>query len=193
MFTFKSSLLFYVIFIYKPKMSNIFNNSDNFYSRGLDRRSDDDINLLQELCEESEDFFVTITDNPPAKDEAKNYLEALPPDKSYDDKFALGVFDKDDNRLIGFLDIIKDYRENSRWCLATLIISPRYRGKGIGSRVLSNLENFVIRQGGNTIILVVQEQNKKGYNFWQLKGFKKYDERLQDDNECKEFLMKKEL
>lgn len=67
------------------------------------------------------------------------------------DRLNLVALDKDD-RVLGFIGGIRQYNGNV-WELHPLVVSPRHQRKGVGTKLVDALENFVRDQGGLTLYL----------------------------------------
>ena len=126
---------------------------------------------LQDLHEQCSDFIRLATGYPPQLTEALDLLKALPAGKSLEDKFVLG-FTQNHGALVRVLEVVRDYPDLSTWYIGLLMFAPQVRGQGLGRRVYETLEQWVSRQGGQSLRLVVQAQNVKGLTFWRRVGFK---------------------
>lgn len=94
-------------------------------------------------------------------------LNACPPSKDINkDKFVLGLYEE--HTLIGLLDIIRDYPQAGVWTIGYLLIHPKYRSQGLGSKFIKDLETSL-----NVVKLrcIVQEQNVRALDFWKSNGF----------------------
>lgn len=149
--------------------SNEFNIKRNTYLiRGL---SIDDEQKIQNLCERCLDYFELVEGTHPEESEGRNILYDLPPNKSLEDKFVFGVFDKT-YRLVAVVDIIKDYKAISEWIIGLMLIDPMERGLGIGRKVYDIIQEWISRCGGKSIRIGVVEDNINGHNFWFSLGFR---------------------
>lgn len=99
----------------------------------------------------------------------------LPPNKSYGDKFVLGVFTFD-NKLVGIVDIVRDFPAAYEWMLGLMIIDPDERCKGIGKIVHKALSQWAINLGAKSFRIGVIQENYKGIKFWSSLGYKKIKE-----------------
>lgn len=79
--------------------------SKRFYVRKLDRN---DVEMIYDMSCENNIFYRY---HPPfvTKESILEDMEALPPGKSYDDKFYVGFFENEN--LIAIMDLILDYPE----------------------------------------------------------------------------------
>ena len=77
--------------------------SKNFFVRRLDL---DDVDMIYDISCKNEIFYKY---HPPfvTKQSITEDMEALPPNKSYDDKYYIGFFEN--NTLVAIMDLILDY------------------------------------------------------------------------------------
>lgn len=106
---------------------------------------------------------------PPQAGDGSSFLIDLPPGKTQVDKFAF-ILEKND-RIIGLLDIVRDYPANNIWWIGLFLIHPQFRGKGLGKQVVQMLCRSLQKYGAYEIRLGVLEENTSGYRFWQNSGF----------------------
>ena len=75
----------------------------------------------------------------------RELLTDLPPGKTLGDKFGMGVFDGAD-RLVGAIDVIRDYPEPREWYLGLLVLEPGQRNQGLGTKLLDALIHWLLRR-----------------------------------------------
>lgn len=93
--------------------------------------SKQDNHVVEELCNKCSDYYILSGGALPSKDSVSALFTGLPPNKNLEDKFLLGVYKS--NRLIGIIDIIRDYPTISEWLIGLLLLEPEERGKGLGT------------------------------------------------------------
>jgi RimJ/RimL family protein N-acetyltransferase len=142
---------------------------------------------LQTLCERCADYSEMIEGKPPDSAAAQNLFYALPDGKEYDDKFLIGIFNSD--KLIGVLDVIRDYPDKDIWFIGLLMLEPAQRSKSIGTKIMKSLENWVSGLGARQLRLSVAEENTKALNFWRRVGFQETGVKLQKKFGNKEHTM----
>ena len=74
----------------------------------------------------------------------------------------------DGRTLIGLVDILRDYPEKEIWTIGYLLIHPKYRSHGLGSKFIKNLEKTI---SPCKLRCVVQKQNVRALDFWKSSGF----------------------
>jgi RimJ/RimL family protein N-acetyltransferase len=142
---------------------------------------------LQALCEGCADYSEMIEGAPPASSAAQNLFYALPDGKDYADKFLVGVLDSD--KLIGVIDVIRDYPKKNIWFIGLLMLEPDQRGRSIGTRIMKSLEDWAFSLGARELRLSVAEENKRALNFWRRNPFKETGVKLQKKFGNKEHTM----
>ncbi|MCS5420648.1 MULTISPECIES: GNAT family N-acetyltransferase [Psychrilyobacter] len=130
----------------------------------------DDMGSVDQLCNECEDYFLMVNGTVHTKEDAEEILTALPPEKEFKDKFALGVLYKEE--LIGVIDLIKDYPVIDQWIIGLFLLKKKDRNKGIGKQVHSALIEMVLKDSGKSLIVGVVKENIKGFKFWENLGYK---------------------
>jgi ribosomal protein S18 acetylase RimI-like enzyme len=129
-----------------------------------------DVPLLQELYERCSDFQELTEGMPRVPGAAEHLLTALPPGKSPADKHVLGLHSPQ-GELLGVLDLIRDYPDAGEWWVGLLMLDPRARGGGVGTRLLRATERVIAAAGGASIYLCVLEHNTAAERFWRRMGF----------------------
>ena len=129
---------------------------------------------LQPLLEACEDYFLLITGEAAGPQEAESELASLPPGKTLDEKFFIGL-QKSDGSLVGALDLVKDYPEPGIWYLGLLLLHPAERAKGLGASLHAQLCESLREHGGRAIRLGVLEQNEKALRFWDRMGYREVE------------------
>jgi GNAT superfamily N-acetyltransferase len=129
-----------------------------------------DLPALQSLMEQCADYVELVSGSPPSSNEAEMLVASLPPGKTLDDKYILGIFNLE-GELTGILDAVKDYPGERDWWVGLQLLSPDSRGKGTGRQLYQAFENWALAQGARQIQLGVLEANPQAYVFWERLGF----------------------
>lgn len=82
-------------------------------------------------------------------------------------KFVL-VAENDKTEIVGFLIAYK-YRDKAY--INTIAVSEKHRDKGIGSLLLKNIEDELLRRGVWLVTLSVKSDNKKALDFYLRRGY----------------------
>ncbi|MFB0921548.1 MAG: GNAT family N-acetyltransferase [Oscillospiraceae bacterium] len=127
------------------------------------------------LCARCGDYYQLHCGVLPAEREVDEIFLDLPDGKGYEDKFVLGVSSAQ-NKLVGVIDIIRDYPIQGEWMLGLMLLDPAKRGNGLGKAVHSALVEWAKRLGATSFRIGVIEENKNGQAFWAAMGYRKLKE-----------------
>lgn len=130
--------------------------------------------IVEKLCEKCSDYYLLHDGILPSKKEIDKIFTTLPPNKSYEDKFVLGIYKFD--KLVGIVDIIKDFPDVGEWMLGLILINPEERGNGLGKIVHKALSEWAIGLGATSFRIGVIEDNYNGIKFWSSLGYTKIKE-----------------
>lgn len=149
---------------------------------------------LQRLCEDCSDYYIMMSDKPPASTEGKDLFHDMPPNVDAKNKLLIGIYNQS-NRMVGFIDMIKDFPEKETWFIGQMMIIPNLRNQGLGRETLNAYQSWAKDNGVKTIGLSVIEKNENAFRFWSTMGFKIVDEKYTSigDKKMKICVMKKEL
>lgn len=140
--------------------------SKKFYVRKLDRN---DVEMIYEMSCENHIFYQY---HPPfvTKESILRDMEALPPEKNYDDKFYVGFFEKES--LVAIMDLILDFPAEKIAFIGLFMTNIQYQNKGIGSEIISEIVTQLKLLGYKKIRLGVDKGNMQSYSFWSKNNFK---------------------
>ena len=96
-------------------------------------------------------------------------MEALPPNKSYDDKYYIGFFE--DNTLVANMDLILGYPTEEIAFIGLLMTNVLYQNKGVGSQIVRDVCTYLKRLGYKKVRIGVDKGNPQSNSFWNKNGF----------------------
>lgn len=135
------------------------------------RLQEEDAPLIRELGERCLEYLELHYGSPPDPGQmVRELLTDLPPGKTPGDKFGMGVFDGT-GRLVGAIDVVRDYPEPREWYLGLLVLEPGQRNQGRGGELMGALTQWLLRQDAAYLRLAVSEHNTAGQRFWRREGF----------------------
>lgn len=139
--------------------------SKTFYVRKLDK---DDIELIYDLSCKNHIYYQY---HPPfvTRESILDDMKALPPGKSYDDKYYIGFFENDS--LVAIMDLILDYPTKGIAFIGLFMTNIQYQHKGIGSNIISEIAMSLKSLGYRKIRLGVDKGNPQSYSFWSKNNF----------------------
>ena len=139
--------------------------SKTFYVRKLDK---DDIEMIYDLSYKNHIYYQY---HPPfvTRESILDDIKALPPGKSYDDKYYIGFFENDS--LVAIMDLILDYPTKGIAFIGLFMTNIQYQHKGIGSNIISEITMSLKSLGYRKIRLGVDKGNPQSYSFWSKNNF----------------------
>jgi len=135
------------------------------------RLSLEDIGAVQALCEKCLDFMLLVDGRAADPNSIEEDFQYVPAGKSLDDKFVFGIVNQQ-NELVGMLDTLSGYPDETTWWIGLLLFTPEVRSQGLGKKVTEGFAEHVRANGGQAIMLGVVEENGRAYQFWERMGFK---------------------
>ena len=126
--------------------------------------------LLQRLYDQCTDFALVVEGEPFCSTAAHAEFRSIPDGKSLGDKLMFGFINLQ-GEIVGLLEAVRNYPDETTWWLGLLMLAPQLRGHGVGREVLRGFSEYVRLHGGKTIMLGVVEDNRRAYRFWQNMGF----------------------
>ncbi len=136
----------------------------------ITRLSQQDIEALQGLYEACNDFNLLVDGLPCERDAAEKTFQDLPPGNSIDDKFLWGLF-RQKHELVGVLDVVRGYPDETTWWIGLLLLAPQIRSHHLGEKVVKGFTDYVKKKGGSAVMLGVVEENAQAFRFWSKMGF----------------------
>ena len=139
--------------------------SKTFYVRKLDK---DDIELIYDLSCKNHIYYQY---HPPfvTRESILDDMKALPPGKSYNDKYYIGFYENDS--LVAIMDLILDYPTKGIAFIGLFMTNIQYQHKGIGSNIISEITMSLKSLGYRKIRLGVDKGNPQSYSFWSKNNF----------------------
>ncbi len=130
----------------------------------------EDIGAIQVLFEKSLDYMLLVDGHAADPNAVAEEFQSVPPGKLYEDKFVFGIADRQGD-LVGVLDTVRCYPDETTWWIDTLLLVPEARSQGLGQMVVRAFAEYVRANGGQAIMLGVVEENQRAFQFWRKRGF----------------------
>lgn len=96
-------------------------------------------------------------------------MEALPPNKGYEDKHYIGFFQK--NTLVAVMDLIEHYPQHGTALLGFFAMNASWQGQGIGTAIISDSLAYLEQLGFRKVRLGIDKGNPQSKAFWLKNGF----------------------
>jgi RimJ/RimL family protein N-acetyltransferase len=120
--------------------------------------------------------YYRITTGAPARGAlAQSVFTALPPDKTYDDKFVWGLYAND--AMIGCADVIRAYPTQDTAVIGLLLLAEAWQRKGLGRALAMLVEQAIATWPEiTTLRLGVVRRNVGALTFWRKLGYRETGE-----------------
>ena len=121
---------------------------------------------LQCVLEAAPGYFETVIGSPPGAAEAQSTFTALPPGKSYADKFVWGLYSAE--AMIGCADVIRGYPVREKAVVGLLLLAEPWQRRGLGRAFAALLEQVIADWPEiTTLRLGVVGANTRALAFWR--------------------------
>ena len=107
-------------------------------------------------------------------------MEALPPNKGYDDKHYVGFFCND--VLIAVMDLIEHYPQEGTALLGFFAMNSTLQGQGIGTAIISESIAYLVQLGFRKVRLGIDKGNPQSKAFWLKNSFAFTGEAYESDS-----------
>lgn len=123
-----------------------------------------DVDIVYDMSCKNEIYYKY---HPPfvTKESIAEDIKALPPDKSYDDKYYVGFFDGDS--LVANMDLILGYPTDEIVFIGLFMTNIRYQNRGVGSDILRGVCNCLKLSGFKKVRIGVDKENSQSNSFWK--------------------------
>lgn len=96
-------------------------------------------------------------------------IKALPPGKSYSDKYFIGFFNEE--KLYAVMDLIENYPSGGTAFIGFFAVDASLSGRGIGTKIIAGCLKTFFEQGFKKARLAVDYGNCQSKAFWTKNGF----------------------
>lgn len=106
-------------------------------------------------------------------------MEALPPNKGYEDKHYVGFFQND--ILVAVMDLIGHYPQQGTALLGFFAMNANLQGQGNGTAIISDSVTYLAQVGFEKVRLGIDKGNPQSKAFWLKNGFTFTGEEYESD------------
>ena len=96
-------------------------------------------------------------------------MEALPPNKGYEDKHYIGFFGE--GTLVAVMDLIDHYPNPGTVLLGFFAMNSNLQGQGVGTAIISDSVTYLAQVGFQKVRLGIDKGNPQSKAFWLKNGF----------------------
>ena len=127
-----------------------------------------DVDIIYDMSCKNEIYYRY---HPPfvTKESIVEDMKALPPNKSYSDKYYVGFWDRDS--LVANMDLILGYPTDEIAFIGLFMTNVRYQNKGVGSDIIKGVCSYLKQLGYKKVRIGVDKENPQSNSFWKKNGF----------------------
>lgn len=142
------------------------------------RLNETDVDTILHLCKGNALFYEY---HPPlaTRESILEDMSALPPHKTYRDKYYVGFYEAD--LLVAVLDLILNYPQEGTAYIGFFMVDVSCQGQGFGSSLVQEMACCLKEKRFTKIRLAIDEGNPQSEAFWTKNGFEKTGERYPGD------------
>jgi len=130
---------------------------------------------LQCVLEAAPEYFLRVTGSPPGGAEAQSTFTALPPDKTYEDKFVWGLYEGE--AMIGCADVIRGYPVREKAVIGLLLLARAWQRRGLGRALATLVEQAIaVWPEIARLRIGVVASNEGALAFWRKVGYRETGE-----------------
>lgn len=140
--------------------------------------NEQDVEAVYELYQGNPLFFHFCPPAPTQEGVLEDF-EALPSGAAPDQKYYVGFFDG--SQLAAVLDLILGYPDEATAFIGLFMMCRDKQGMGVGSGIIEECTEFLVRQGYQRIRLAYVKGNAQSERFWLKNGFKPTNEEMEQE------------
>jgi GNAT superfamily N-acetyltransferase len=130
-----------------------------------------DVPTLQRFFEANPEYFLNVTGQAPAPNEALQELQDAPPaGMTFGRTWLLGFVD-DADALVAMANVTSDFLADGVWLIGLFVVASPLHGTGTSKTVYLAFESWARDNGGRWIRLSVVMGNPKPERFWRKVGY----------------------
>lgn len=96
-------------------------------------------------------------------------IKTAPPGIPMEQKYYIGFFEN--RKLIAIMDLIDGYPNSNCTFIGFFMMNSELQGTGIGSKIISEVLNYLQSQGFKKCQLGIDKANPQSNHFWRKNGF----------------------
>lgn len=125
---------------------------------------------LHKVLEKCSSYFLLAEEKFPTSETLREIVEEVPEGWKAEDKMVFKVVANEEE--IGLVDILKNYPDDETWMIGLLLVTPEYRGCGVGGAIHQEIKGMALNNGIKRLRIGVLEENFRGRQFWRGLGYK---------------------
>lgn len=130
--------------------------------------TEDDIEIIYQL-EINNPLFYEYCPPFVTRESIQEDMKALPPRKTYDDKYYIGFFDQE--KLVAIMDLILKYPNDKTAFIGFFMMNQDDQGKSVGTSIIDECVSYLKSVNYEYIRLGYVKGNPQSQAFWVKNGF----------------------
>ena len=132
--------------------------------------TDSDVPVIYALCKENPLYYQYC---PPfvTEESIRADMDALPPQKTMEDKYYLGFFEG--NILVAVMDLILGFPNEKTAFIGFFMMNKQFQGKGTGTALMAEVYEYLKNFGFQYVLLCFAKGNPQSEHFWMKNGFER--------------------
>ncbi|MBV1774286.1 GNAT family N-acetyltransferase [Burkholderiaceae bacterium DAT-1] len=135
--------------------------------------SPDSRDAIRHLYDNAPGYFRAVYGRAWSEEEVIDLFEACPPAVARTRKHVFGIYDA--AKLVGVVDLLQGFPDDQTCYIGLLLLAESHQGKGLGTRVLTQICTQASHWQLSQLRLAVIETNLPALNFWRRAGFVRQD------------------
>jgi GNAT superfamily N-acetyltransferase len=140
----------------------------------LNQLSDTDIEQLDAVRTRALDSYERETGNVVERTPIREELQTLPSGLTTLDKLVLRAYYKD--QLVAYAHVLCGWPHSTEWTIEQLILNPDFRLKGIGTKVVSAIEDLASHAEIRATAIISMPSRPGAESFWNHLGYESEDD-----------------
>jgi GNAT superfamily N-acetyltransferase len=130
-----------------------------------------DVATLQEFYESNPEYFLAVSGDAPAPNEAiEEFHATMPAQWPYEKKWLMFFVD-DRDAVVAMADVVSNLFTNGVWHVGLFIVATSLHGRGAAQSLYADLESWMRGRGARWLRLGVVEGNSRAERFWEKSGY----------------------
>ena len=138
----------------------------------------DDVEIIYTFCKSNTQYYQYCGKNI-SKELIEHDIRITPPGIQMEQKYYIGFFEN--SMLVAIMDLIDGYPNSNSAFIGFFMMNRTLQGVGIGSRIISEVLNYLKEQSFEKCQLGIDKDNPQSNYFWRKIGFELIREVVQEE------------
>ena len=138
----------------------------------------DDVEMVYKFCKSNTQYYE-YCGKELSIELIERDLKITPPGIPMEQKYYVGFFEE--SMLVAIMDLIDGYPNSSSTFIGFFMMNKELQGTGIGSKIISEVLDYLKKQGFEKCQLGIDKDNPQSNYFWRKNGFEVIREVVQEE------------